>query len=137
MAIPLNVNDLEKAKFVESSIAGQPAVVVTNADGSNIGSGSGVTPTAIDDGRTVVTTAGTRVPLAGSTAIKQVEVQALDTNTDKVVVGGANVVALAGTTRRGQLLSANDVAIFPIDNLNKIYIDAVVSGEGVRYTYVA
>ena len=39
MAISPNRDDCEKQKFVESSVAGQPAVVVANADGTAVGSG--------------------------------------------------------------------------------------------------
>jgi len=38
MAISKNIRDLERDKFIESGlVAGQPAVVVTNADGSSVG----------------------------------------------------------------------------------------------------
>lgn len=88
----------------------------------------------ISDGRTTVTTAGTRVVLAASTACKKVDIQALASNTDVVVVGGTTCVAAIGT-RRGVAINPGDTYTIEIDNLNDVNLDSVVSGEGVSYTY--
>lgn len=49
MAIPKSLQDNENNKFVESSsVAGKPAVAVTNPDGTNIGGGSGGASTIAD-----------------------------------------------------------------------------------------
>lgn len=88
----------------------------------------------IQDGRTVVTTAGTRVALASVTACKRVTITAETDNTGVIVVGGASVVA-ALATRRGVPLYAGDVYELDIDDLADIYIDATVSGDGVSYVY--
>lgn len=91
--------------------------------------------TTIAQGRKTVTNSGTPEALAGvATPCKRVDVQALSTNTGVVVVGGAGVVAAAGT-RTGVALEAKQVYSFSIDDLSKIYIDATVNTEGVSFTY--
>lgn len=92
------------------------------------------TMTGIADGRKTVTTAGTRVTLASSTACKQVAITALVGNTGTIVVGGSTVVASAGT-RQGIPLSAGDTIAMEIDNLADVYLDATVNGEGVSFVY--
>lgn len=90
----------------------------------------------IGDGRTVVTTAGTRVQLSTlSVPCNKVEIIAETDNTGVIVVGGTTVVAILAT-RRGVPLNAGDVhTITDVDNLNKIWIDATVNLEGVSYEY--
>lgn len=95
---------------------------------------SGSLPTAIGDGRKIVTTAGTRVALAASTECKKVNIQAESDNTGAIVVGGANVIASLAT-RRGTVLEAGDSIEIEIDDLSKIYIDSTVNGDGVTFTY--
>lgn len=92
------------------------------------------TVTGIADGRTTVTTAGTRVALASSTTCKQVVITAETDNTGYVVVGGSTCVA-ALATRRGIPLSSGDSVALEIDNLADIYIDSTVNGDGVTYAY--
>jgi hypothetical protein len=90
----------------------------------------------IGDNRVVVTTAGTRVPLASSsTPARSVSITALEGNTGKVVVGGATVVA-ALATRRGTPLAAGDTVTLDINDLSKVNVDAMVNGEGVSYSYL-
>lgn len=92
--------------------------------------------TRIKDGRTVVATAGTRVQLSTvSIPCQKVEIVAETDNTGVIVVGGTTVVALLAT-RRGVPLNAGDVhTITDVDNLNKIYLDTTVNGDGVTYVY--
>lgn len=93
---------------------------------------------SVGDGRTVVTTAGTRVQLAsqgGLGAIDAIAITALGTNTGTIVVGGSTVVAAAGT-RRGTPLAAGASMTIQADDLSDVWLDATVSGEGVSYTYV-
>lgn len=99
-------------------------------------SGAGVeaVKSSIKDGRKVVTTAGTRVALAASTTCKHVTVVAETNNTDIVVVGGVTVVA-ALATRQGVPLYPGDSYDLDIDDLADVYLDALVSTEGVTYTY--
>lgn len=87
---------------------------------------------SLTDGRTTVTTAGTRVALASSTVVKEVIITAETDNTGIVVVGGSTCVA-ALATRRGIPLNAGDSVSFQITNLNAISLDATVSGDGVTY----
>jgi len=93
-----------------------------------------VTITGVANGRTVVTTAGTRVVLAGSTACKKVDITAETDNTGLIVVGGTGVIA-ALSTRQGVPLNAGDTYSLEIDNLNDINIDSTVNGDGVTYCY--
>jgi hypothetical protein len=93
----------------------------------------------IGDGRKIVTTAGTAVPLsATSVGVTSVAITALSTNTGVIVVGGSTVVASAAT-RRGTPLSAGGTATLSrddqVDDLSQVWLDATVSGEGVTYSY--
>lgn len=93
--------------------------------------------TSVSDGRTVVTTAGTRVQLStSSVASLTITITAETSNTGIVVVGGSAVVAAVGT-RRGVPLFAGDSYTIAANNLNLIYLDSTVNGEGVTYTYTA
>lgn len=98
------------------------------------------TSKSLSDGRKTVTTAGTRVQLSTtSVPCKRIEIQAMEANTDVIVVGGATVVAGAsadsGATRRGRLLFPSQSIVLTVNNLNLVYLDSVVSGEGVTYIY--
>lgn len=87
------------------------------------------------DGTKNVTTAATAVQLlSASTPCKWVIVSARPANTGKIVVGRSTVVAAAGS-ERGIVLAAGQAAGFAVSNVNLVYIDATVSGEGVAFTY--
>lgn len=91
-----------------------------------------------DDGRTVVTTAGTRVPLtATATPCSWVMVIALTSNTGQVNVGDNGVVAAADATERGVPLLARESVTLPARDVAKVFIDSRVNGEGVTYLYGA
>lgn len=96
-------------------------------------------PTTGGQGRKLVTSAGTPVALASTTAAKKVIVTALQSNTDVVVVGFTGVVAGtsndAGATRTGIPLFPNQAVELTVVDLASIFIDSVVSGEGVSYAY--
>lgn len=92
------------------------------------------TTTGIGHGVTTVTTAGTDVALAASTAAKWVMIQAQTDNTSVIAVGATGVDAVVATGT-GILLTAGAVVTLPIDNLADVFIDSLVNGEGVRYTY--
>lgn len=87
------------------------------------------------DGRKIVTTAGTRELLAQHTPCSSVLITAETDNTGTVVVGGKTVVA-ALATRRGTPLTAGEPYAADIANLNEIYLDSTVSGDGVTYTWI-
>ena len=87
----------------------------------------------ITDGRKVVTTAGTRVALASSTACKEVVITAETDNTGVVAVGAAGTVIAALATRTGVPLNAGDSIVLQIDNLADVGLDSMVSGDGVTF----
>lgn len=87
-----------------------------------------VAPTTIFDGKTTVTTAGTRVALASSQAVQSVTIKALTTNTGIIYVGNSSV-----SSTNGFQLSAGDSVSMDIANLNTVNIDSSVNGEGVTY----
>ena len=86
------------------------------------------------DGVTTVTNAGTDVVLGGDVACKKIDIQAQTDNTGLIAVGFTGVDATVATGT-GVILNPGDAYSLEINNLNLIYIDATVSGEGVRYTY--
>jgi len=91
--------------------------------------------TGIANNRKVVTTAGTAVALAASTACKKVIITAETDNTGLIVVGGSAVVA-ALATRQGIPLYAGDSIEFEITDLASVYIDSTVNGDGVTFLYL-
>jgi hypothetical protein len=87
----------------------------------------------VGDGRKIVTTAGTREQLSSSsTSTLNVVIQAELDNTGVVVVGGITVVA-ALATRRGIGLEAGDSISLNVSDLSLIWLDSMVSGDGVTY----
>jgi hypothetical protein len=90
----------------------------------------------VGDDRKVVATAGAREQLrVAGVAGNSTCVTALSTNTGTIVVGGATVVAAAGT-RRGTPLAPSESVTFDCDP-SLLWIDATVNGEGVSYSYEA
>ena len=85
----------------------------------------GISPSTILAGEKTVTVAGVAEPLAVSTTAKYVTIVAKTTNTGIIKVGNA-------TSQKVQL-EATESILLVADNLNKIYIDATVNGEGVDY----
>lgn len=93
-------------------------------------------PSAIEDGRKTVGTAGSAEALAGSTTAKEITITAETDNTGVIVVGGSSVVAAVGT-RRGVPLTSGDsfTMTVPGEDLANIYLDTTVNGDGVTYLY--
>lgn len=114
------------------SLASVPSHAVTNAGTFAVQADSGIT--GIGHGVKVVTTAGTDEALATSTSCKKVDIQAQTDNTSAIAVGGSGVDATIATGT-GIFLNPGDVYSLEIDNLADIYIDSLVNGEGVRFTY--
>lgn len=114
------------------------AVGVVDADGNQVTSfgGSSTPPSSIGQGSKNVTSAGTAVALGASTAIKRIFITARKNNQSDIVFGGSGVVANPSTLV-GTPLSPGEREIVEIDNLNKVYIDAEQSGDGVSFTYEA
>ena len=93
------------------------------------------TYTTIGDGLKNVTSAGTALAVSSSSIpCRVVRIKAFPENTNTVVVGASTVVATLAT-RRGLSLSPGEEVEFRIDDVSKLYIDSVVSGEGVSYVY--
>lgn len=89
----------------------------------------------IGDGRKTVAASATAEKLASATKCTSVVITALAANTGVIVFGASTVVA-AAATRRGTPLSAGETASVPIVDLDQIYLDTTVNGEGVSYTWV-
>lgn len=97
-------------------------------------SGGTSVPTTTGHGSRTVAVAGTDVPLSGSSvACSVVTIEAYRSNVGYIAVGGTGVDAAASGT--GITLAAGDTVTLQVANLNAVYIDATVSGEGVRYAY--
>lgn len=106
---------------LKDTLSGTTNVAVLSTAGNSV----------IGDGVKIVTTAGTREQLsASSVPCKKVYIQALYTNTDSIVVGGATIAV-----GRGISLLAGGTIEMTASDLNLVYIDSVVNGEGVTYTY--
>ena len=88
---------------------------------------------SIGTGRKTVTTAGTAVQMSAQVC-KRVFIQALANNTDAIAVGDSGVVA-AAATHQGKLFYAGQGDWFNVNNLNLLYIDSVVNGEGISFYY--
>lgn len=83
------------------------------------------------DGSRTVTTAGTRVQLSTSSVpCKWVEIVGKVANTGSIWVGGSTVADGSGLP----LLGLQSTRI-PVSNLNLVYLDSTVNGEGVTYVY--
>ena len=85
-------------------------------------------PATIYNGKKTVATAGTRVTLAASQAVKSVTIKALSTNIGLIYVGDTSVASTNGFQ-----LSAGETISMDLANLNTVNIDSSVSGEGVTY----
>lgn len=108
--------------------------VASIAAGTNAIGRVGHDITGIGHGVKTVTNAGTDEALAGSTTCKRVVIQAQTDNTGYIAVGATGVDATVATGN-GALLTPGASIEIDIDNLADIFIDATVSGEGVRYSY--
>lgn len=105
--------------------------IAVGTNGAPIGAAG---TTGIGHGVKTVTTAGTDEALASSTACRWVSIQAQTDNTGVIAVGASGVDATVATGT-GVALAAGDTFTLEITNLATVYIDATVSGDGVRYTY--
>lgn len=109
------------------------SIRIQNATGGNVDFNQVglVVASTVGNGKTTVTTAGTRVTLSSSKSVKSVVIKALSTNTGFIYVGDSGVSAANGyQLKQGETTSMN------ITNLNTINIDSSVNGEGVTYMWV-
>lgn len=89
---------------------------------------------SIKSNRKVVASAGTAVALGGDVPCQKIEIMAETDNTDYVVVGGSDVVAALATRKGIPLIAGQSITLY-VNNLSKVYLDAIVNTEGVTYTY--
>ncbi len=87
----------------------------------------------VGDGTATVTSAGTAVQLS-DIACKRVFIQAHESNTGTIVVGGSTVVA-ALVGRRGFAFFPTQGEWFNISNLNLLYIDSTADGDKITFYY--
>ncbi len=86
--------------------------------------------------RTVSNTPGIAVRLStSSVGIFRVDVSADTGNTSVVLIGDANVVAAAGSQKGTVLFAGNPSIPIYIDDLSKLYIDVITSGDAITYSY--
>ena len=89
----------------------------------------------VRNGRKEVTTAGTAERLVSTnTPCRKLTIMAELDNSDYVVVGGSGVVA-ALATRQGIPLSAGTSITLDVYDLYEVWVDSVVSTEGVTFLY--
>jgi hypothetical protein len=84
-----------------------------------------------------VAVSGTPEQLAVNTALAtgtKVLIRANPNNTDNITIGYSSATALNTNTDYFSLLPGGTLTI-RVSNLNKIWIDALVSGEGVHVLY--
>jgi len=105
--------------------------------GTNVIGKVGHNITGIGHGYKVVTTAGSdECIVASSTPAKTVIIQAQTDNTTAVAVGATGVDASIATGTGIILYPGDWTPPIDVDNLTDIYVDALSSGEGVRYIYL-
>ena len=114
----INANDQVDVNIAAGGFDG----AVTGTVGHNI--------TTIASDEMDVTTAGTALVLSVSQACKKVDIQAKITNTGKIYIGGSTV-----DSDEGLELRRGDIYSLEIGDLNNVYVDSSVDGEGVRYTW--
>ena len=110
---------------------GNPAVAKVDSDGNVY-----TTPMnygTVGTGRKVCASAGTREQFSAQ-ACKMVMIQAEDSNTGDVVIGGAAVVE-ADNTRQGINVYPGAIITLYVSNMNLLYLDSEVSGDGVHFMY--
>lgn len=129
-ATNLDIRDLTATDVVTANLSATDNAVLDSIDEAV----SSKQITTIGHGVTTVTTAGTDVALAASTACKRITIQAQTDNTGVIAVGGSGVDATVATGT-GILLFPGDAYELDIDNLADVFIDSSVNGEGVRYTW--
>jgi len=129
----VGVVSLAKMNDVVSNPAGHAdnewTYLQTNLEGA-LYTTHGVTGGA--DGVTTDDTNGT--VLGGDVICQKIDIQAQTDNTGVIAVGFTGVDATIATGT-GIILYPGDTYSLEINNLNLIYIESSVNGEGVRYTY--
>lgn len=93
--------------------------------------------TSMTSGSKVVATAGSPETLVGSsTPCKRVDVTAYIGNAGNVAIGGSSVDASPTLgTGNGVILEAGDSYTMYIEDVQKVYLDVLNNGDGVRFNY--
>ena len=93
--------------------------------------------TKLQSSNGTVATAGTAVQVNPvSTPCAQLTITANEGNVGELVYGGSNVKA-AVNGRIGTPLIQGQSVTLPIDDLSKVYLDAVTSGDGFSYSWLS
>ena len=132
-ALPAGTNAIGKLAPNSGVDIGDVDVTSISA-GTNIIGKVGHDITGGADGVKTVSNAGTDEALGGDVDCKKIDIQAQTDNAGLIAVGFTGVDATEATGT-GVILYAGDTYSLEMVNLNLIYIDSTVSGEGVRYTY--
>lgn len=90
----------------------------------------------IADNRKTVTAAGTAEALESSENVVTFVIITAETNNTGIITVGASTVVAAVATRRGTPLNAGDSISLGGVDLNEVYLDTTVSGDGVTYLYI-
>ena len=86
--------------------------------------------------RTSVPTPGEAVrSRTDSVSIFRIDVSADIGNADPVVIGNSDVVAAEGSQKGAVLIPGNQAKTIYIDDLNKLYVDAITADDAVVYTH--
>jgi len=91
-------------------------------------------PSVVGHGSLTIANAGTPGNLP-NVACKRVVIQANEGNTGRIAIGGSNAVRAALGTRNAIYLYKTWRQEFNVSNLNLLWVDVVVNGEGITYTY--
>lgn len=126
---------LDNAEHIQNGTFGAKRVVLYDSSGNAIiPSGSA---SSLGGGRRTSSSPGTAIQInASSTSCKRVTVQALQSNSDVIAVGGSASNATLGA-ENGVILNPGGSQTFNIDNVNKVYFDPRQSGDGISYNYEA
>lgn len=113
---------------------GDDSALNVNASAELLTASKLVPVSTLGHGSRTVAAAGTDVQLsATSVPCRWVTIEAYRSNTGIIAIGGSGVDAAAAGS--GGTIAAGEPARVDISDLTNVYIDATVSGEGVRYTY--
>ena len=86
-------------------------------------------------GRVVVTSNAIPIAVGGDVAIKGIRLVGLPSNTATVRYGGSSIVITSGSETGISLYVDQQTDFISVDNLNKLYINSISSGNGVAYVY--
>jgi hypothetical protein len=88
------------------------------------------------NGYKTVSSAGTAWPLSTtSVPARWVYITAYHTNTGIITAGISTVLAATTGPRSGIALDKGVSALLPVADLNSLWIDGTVTGEGISYVY--